>query len=424
MNIAIGHRETYGGSRAPFDIPCCDRLRHLLVLGQSGTGKSTFLANSVIQDIYGGAGITLIDPHGDLSEEVLAAVPPERVSDVLYFNPADREHPIGFNPLAGVPEERHPQVASDVVEALHSIWADSWGPRLENLLMQSLRAVMYRQDATLLSVSKMLTSAYFRAQTLPKVRDLVVSSFWIDQFETWPARYQSDAIAPVMNKLDRLNSNPLIRNIIGQVKPSFKPRFVMDNRKIVIANLSRGAIGVEASSLLGSLLVSSYGSAAFTRHSQAVGERVPHNVVVDEAHSFVSDTFARLLSEARKYALSLTLATQFIGQLRPSVATAIFGNTGNLIVFRTSSADSEALSREFNYEVSASSITGLPAYNAYVRTASMSTPVPSRVHTLKPLAETPQLRHGRKPSVVRRTRAQFARPRLLVERKIDRFLRS
>lgn len=421
-DIQIGNRRSYGGGGVPLALSERERKQHLFVVGGSGTGKSTLLQNALIQDIYNGAGVTLIDPHGDLALDLLRLIPSERVSDVLYFDPADREHPIGFNPLAGVAAEEHPATASAVAESLRQIWADSWGPRLENLLLQSLRAVLYRDDPTLLAVSKMLTSTHYRSQTLRRVEDVAVKSFWLDQFETWNPRYRDEAIAPVLNKLDRINSNPILRNILGQPKPGFTPRYVMNEGKIIIANLSRGALGIETSNLLGSLLVSDFAGAAFTRHNQRADEREPHYLVVDEAHNFVTEAFSQVLSEARKYGLHLTLATQHLGQMKPTVTASIAANVANLVALRTSTTDAELLVGQFNREIVTGQLTGLDPFTAYVKTATMRTTVPHLVELTPPLREDDRISHERKESIINRSRHHFARDREHVEQKIGRFM--
>lgn len=414
----LGQRHTYGGQRSPFVLDEPDRARHVFLLGKSGTGKSTALLNLLIQDLYTGAGFTLIDPHGELSETVLASLPPQRITDTLYFDPSDREYPIGFNPLIGVNEYEHARCASRLVDVLRSIWADSWGPRLENLLMQSIRAVLYRSDPTLLSVSRLLTSPRFRADTIRRVRDPAVRAFWVEQYASWNERYRVEASAPVLNKLDRLTTNPTTRLILGQTRSAFSVRRIMDERRILIANLSRGSLGSEVSRLLGALLVATFTGEAFSREQ---GSATPHTLYVDEIQAFAAGSFTQLLSEARKYGLALCGATQFSSQLTPEIRASLFGNVGTLVAFRVGQDDAEILHRQFGREIEPGALTTLPPFEAFVQRASDPTPVPSRVAMSPPLADHTSLRHDRAAAVRARTRSQFARPRKKVEARLDRF---
>ena len=268
----------------------------------------------------------------------------------------------------------------------------------------------------------MLTSPHYRSQTLRRVEDVAVKSFWLDQFESWNPRYRDEAIAPVLNKLDRINSNPILRNILGQPRPGFTSRFVMNEGKIIIANLSRGALGIETSNLLGSLLVSDYSRAAFTRHGQRREDRTPHYLVIDEAQNFVTEAFSQVLSEARKYGLHMTLATQHLGQMKPSVTASIMANVANLVALRTSTTDAELLVGQFNREIETGQITGLDPFTAYVKTANLRATVPHLVELLPPLDGRPGLSHEREHAIINRTRHQFARDRGHVEAKIERFM--
>lgn len=353
--------------KKPFGIKEKDRLGHMYVIGKTGTGKSTLLLNMAISDIANGNGLCIIDPHGDVAETILNYVPKERIDDVICFNPADLEFPVAFNPLQGIHLDYHHLVASGLVGTFKKIWAESCGPRLEYILRFSLLTLLSYPDATLLDIQPLLTDLEFRGKVLIHVTNPHIISFWINEFGKYSPTLRSEAIAPILNKTGLFLTSIPLRNIVGQKKTSFKMQQVMDQKKIFIANLAKGSIGEDASSLLGSMLVTAIQLAALHRAKQEASKREPFFLFVDEMHSFLSLSFADILAEARKYGLGLFLAHQYIDQLHEKIRAAIFGNVGTIISFRVGATDAEYLEREFHPMFNASDLVGLPKYSMYLK---------------------------------------------------------
>jgi type IV secretory pathway TraG/TraD family ATPase VirD4 len=328
-----------------------DRRRHVYVIGQTGSGKTTFLKTCLLQDIHGGQGIALIDPHGDLAEEIIDSIPRNRTRDVLYFNPSDVNYPIGFNPLGHVPPEMRSVAVSNIVAALRSIWRDSWGPRMEHILANTLAALIETPQGrpqTLMSIPKMLTDPMFRKSVLKHVHDPVVLDFWHVEFAGYDPRFRNEVIAPVLNKVGAFMRSPIMRNILGQTKKSFDLRFMMDNRKILVVNLSKGQLGEDMANLLGSLLTTSIYQAAMGRATVPEEEREDFHLYIDEFQNFTTDAFDAIVSEARKYRLCLTVAHQYLDQLPIGIKQAILGNVGTMMLFALSGKDAEELAVEMN----------------------------------------------------------------------------
>jgi hypothetical protein len=300
------NRENWGDN-APFGFSQRDRRNHLYIIGKTGVGKTTVLRNLIAQDLAAGMGVGLIDPHGDLAEEALDLVPRSRTEDVVYFNPADAKFPIGLNVLRSLPREHGHLVASGVVAALKNVWSDSWGPRLEYILYAAVAALTECENTTLLGVQRMLTDKIYRLWVVRQVKDPLVRSFWTREFPGYGPRLQAEAVAPILNKVGQLFMSPPIRNVLGQVRSRIDARFMMDNRRIFIANLAKGRLGEDKSHLLGALLVHQFQLAAMSRANIPEASRTDFNLVVDEFQNFASDSFAGVLSEARKFRLCLTL---------------------------------------------------------------------------------------------------------------------
>ncbi len=334
-----------------------DRRRHVYVIGQTGSGKTTFLKACILQDILAGRGIALIDPHGDLAEEIIDSIPRRRTRDVLYFNPSDVDYPIGFNPLGHVPTEMRAVAVSNIVTALRSIWRDSWGPRMEHILANTLAALIdapQGKPQTLMSIPRMLTDPKFRKSVLKHVRDPVVLEFWQVEFAGYDPRFRNEVIAPVLNKVGAFMRSPIMRNILGQTKKSFDLRFMMDNRKILVMNLSKGQLGEDMANLLGSLLTTSIYQAAMGRATMAEEAREDFHLYIDEFQNFTTDAFDAIVSEARKYRLSLTVAHQYLDQLPVGIKQAILGNVGTMMLFALSGKDAEELAVEMHPHTAAS----------------------------------------------------------------------
>ena len=336
---------TAGGTPVVFSR--AERERHVYIVGKSGSGKSTFLYNLAMGDIMAGEGVAVIDPHGDLALDILDAIPHRRINDVCYLDVTDSERPVGFNPATRVAPERRALAAAGIVSAFKHLWSDSWGPRLEHFLFHGIAALISRQHATLIDLPRVYTDDNFRERVLRSVVDPETLRFWHEEFPTYTKAYRSEAAAPILNKAGQFTASPQLRLILGQVAPRLDLKFTMDNRRILIANLAKGAIGEQASNLLGSLLVSHLQLVAMERGALAPHERVPFFMHVDEFQTFSSDAFASLLSEARKFATHFVLANQYTDQLTDAVRAAVMGNAGSLVVFRVGSRDAQLLAPEF-----------------------------------------------------------------------------
>jgi hypothetical protein len=334
-----GHNTMFGLNRA-------DRGRHLYIIGQTGVGKSGMLELLSISDIYSPYGFAVIDPHGDYALSVMRRVPEARVNDVIYFNPADTDFPIAFNPLEVYDPKLRTHIVSELIGVLKRMF-ESWGPRLEYILRYTLLALVEYPEATMLDITRMLTDKKFRQDVLKYVSDPVVVNFWQVEFASWNDKFATEAVAPVLNKVGAFTANPTVRNIIGQPKSSFNIRKIMDERKILIVNLSRGLIGEDNASLLGALLVTKIQMAAMSRADIDIAERAPFYLYVDEFQNFATDSFATILSEARKYGLYLTVANQYIAQMSMEVKDAVFGNVGSIIGFRMSADDGRVMEKYF-----------------------------------------------------------------------------
>ncbi len=362
----LGNRR-YLTEHRPIGLWDNDRLQHIHVLGKTGTGKSTFLKTMMIQDLHNGHGFGVIDPHGDLADEILDFVPKHRINDVVYFNPADKEYPIGLNLLEHVEPARRPLVASGVVGAFKSIFGDSWGPRTEYILYATVAALLECQNVSLLGVPRMLTDDAYRTWVVRQVRDPSLRSFWIDEFNQYDPRFRREAVAPIQNKVGQVLLSPLLRNIFGQVRSGFDPSFTMDNRKIFIGSLSKGRLGADKANLLGALLVKQFELAAMRRVDTAEPIRRPFFLYVDEFSNFVTESFANILSEARKYRLGLVLSHQYMGQIDRRVEDAVLGNVGTHVTFRCGSGDSESMAREYGAILQPRQFGELPNHRAYVK---------------------------------------------------------
>ena len=302
-------------TNAPFGIAQDDRRRHLHIIGQTGTGKSTAILNLISQDLAMGRGVALLDPHGDLAERALTLIPRKRAHQLVYLNPADLERPIGFNVLDRVHEDHRPVVADGVVSAFRHVWPDSWGPRLEHFLLNSVRALLDAPGQTLLGIPRLLTDDAFRSRIVRLVRDPVVRSFWLNEYASYDRRFLAEANSPILNKIGRVLSAPAVRNIIAQPKSTIDLRQMMDEGRILIVNLSKGALGEGTAHLLGALITTGLAHAALSRADMPEHERRVFHLYADEFQSFATESFALILSEARKYGLTLTLGHQYLGQL-------------------------------------------------------------------------------------------------------------
>lgn len=413
----LGHRHGWG-DEIPFGISTADQRHHIYLIGKTGSGKTTLLRNLIVQHIAAGHGVGLIDPHGDLAEELLDLIPPSRADDLVYFNPGDLDFPIGFNPLVNVPPDERHLVASGIVGAFKSIWHDSWGPRLEYIFYNAITALLDCPNTSLLGVNRLLTDPIYRRKILRHVRDPFVRAFWTEEYESYDARFQREAIAPIQNKVGQFLLNPVVRNILGQMRSKVSIPFMMDRARIFIANLSKGRIGADKSALLGSLLTTQFQLAAMGRVNQPEQERRDFFLCIDEFHNFTTDAFATILAEARKYRLCLALSHQYIDQIPLPVRQAVLGNVGTLVSFRIGNTDAEVLAREFGETFAASDFVDLARYEALVKLMENgANPEPFRARTLAPIEH----HVGKREKLIARSREKYAATRAKVEAKIERW---
>ena len=357
----------YRDERRVFGIRQRDRRSHMYMIGKTGTGKSTLILNMLVSDIRSGRGVALIDPHGDLAEELLKYVPKERINDVIYFNPADLEYPVAFNPLEKVHPDYHHLVASGLISVFKKIWPDFWGPRLEHILRHSILTLLEYPDSSLLDLPRLLTDKEFRKVVLEHVKHQQVREFWFNEFEKYSAWLRSEAISPILNKVGQFLTSPMLRNIVGQKENTFDLRNVMDEGKILIVNLSKGKVGEDNSALLGAMMVTKIMLAALSRADIPESDRNPFYLYVDEFHNFLTLSFANILTESRKYNLNLILAHQYIEQLDEKITAAVFGNVGTIISFRVGAENAKYLAREFHPVFDEADILNLPNHHIYLK---------------------------------------------------------
>lgn len=348
----------------PFGIKDQDRLGHLYVIGKTGVGKSTLLLNMAISDIHRGNGLAVIDPHGDLVEELLDYIPSERIKDVVFFNATDIDFPIGYNPFHGVKPAQYHIVVSELIYTFKKIWADSWGPRLEYILRYCLLTLLEVPGASLADINPLLSNMLYRNHLLELVNNVDVLTFWQNEFDKYPPSLRAEAIAPILNKMGVFNTSRVLKNIVRQEK-TINLRRIMDERKILIVNLAKGVIGEDVSSFLGSLLLSGLYVSALSRSDRT--NRIPFYAYVDEMHCFVSGSVANILSEARKYGLSLIFAHQYIDQLQEPIRLAVFGNIGTMISFRVGAEDAAALEIEMGPMIKKEDLINLPKHAIYIK---------------------------------------------------------
>ena len=416
-DITFFAQTTFRNQLRKFGIKLDDRRRHMYLIGKTGMGKSTILENMIIDDIRAGHGVAIVDPHGDLAEKIIEFIPDNRVADVIYLNPADIEYPIAFNVVEQVePHLRH-LVASGLIGVFKKLWADSWGPRLEYILRNAILAILDYPGSTLLGVVRILSDKQYRKKVVANVKDPVVKAFWEKEFASYADKFASEAVSPIQNKVGQFLSTSFMRNIIGQTASALDMRKIMDEKKILIMNLSKGRIGEDNSALLGAMMITKIQLAAMSRVDINEDDRKDFYLYIDEFQNFSTDSFANILSEARKYRLGLIMAHQYIEQLTDIVKAAVFGNVGTLIVFRVGATDAEELVKEFTPTFTEEDIVNLPKYEMYLKLmidGIASDPFSAR--GLPPLAASEKT--GNTEKVIEMTRSKYASRKEEVEEKI------
>lgn len=407
------------GSFVPFGIKAKDRQRHMYVVGKTGMGKSTLLENMAAQDIMNDEGMAFIDPHGSAAEMLLEYVPEHRVKDVVYFAPFDLDHPVAFNIMEDVgPDKRH-LVVSGLMSTFKKIWVDAWSARMEYILTNALLVLIEYPDTTLLSVNRLFSDKAYRLKVVAACTDPAVKSFWVDEFANYTERFTADALPAIQNKVGQFTGNPLIRNIIGQPHSSFDIRQMMDERKILIMNLSKGLIGETNANLLGSMLTTRIYLAAMSRANLPVEQmkKMPNfYFYVDEFQSFANATFANILSEARKYHLNLIIAHQYIAQMEEEVRDAVFGNVGTTVTFRVGPFDAEVLETVFTPHFLAADLVNLGFAQIYLTLMIDGVgSQPFSAVTLPPVTQPPVSYRG---MVIDSSRALYANRREDVEKLV------
>ncbi|MDP2593437.1 MAG: type IV secretion system DNA-binding domain-containing protein [bacterium] len=406
--------------RIPFGIKAKDRSRHMYVIGKTGMGKSTLLENMAIQDIQNGNGVAFLDPHGKSADMLLEYVPEDRIRDVLYFAPFDMKFPVSFNVLEDVGADKRHLVANGLMSTFEKIWVDAWSARMAYILNNTILALLEYPEATLLGINRMLSDKEYRKKIVDNVRDPSVRSFWVDEFAKYTDRFAAEATPAIQNKVGQFTSNPLIRNIIGQPKSSFDLRKIMDEKKIVIINLSKGLVGEGNAKLLGSMLITKIYLSAMSRAdvTETVVAKLPNfYLYVDEFQSFANKSFADILSEARKYKLNLSIAHQYIEQMEEEVRAAVFGNVGTMITFRVGAYDAEVLEKEFAPQFTAEDLVNLGFAQIYLKLMIDGVSSAPFSAVTEPPIDKPAVNY--KQEIIENSRNIFGKPRLDVETFID-----
>lgn len=417
-------KTNFRNRQVPFGIKTDDRRRHMYMIGKTGMGKTTMMENMVIQDIRNGNGVCFIDPHGDSIRKILDFIPNERVNDVVYFNPADLDHPIAFNILEAVDSKYKHLVASGLMGVFTKIWASMWSSRMEYILNNTILALLDSPGNTMLGIVRMYVDKKYRKRIVDSIKDPMVKAFWLEEFANYAEKYRTEAVAPIQNKVGQFLSSAVIRNIVGQPKSTIDLREIMDTQKILLLDLSKGKVGEDNSALLGAMIITKLQLAALSRVDIPEHDRKDFYLYVDEFQNFVTDSFATILSEARKYRLNLTMGHQYIGQLmpegNPKMRDAVFGNVGSMIVFRVGAADAEFLETEFAPSFTPNDIVNIPKYNIILKL--MINGVASDPFTATGIQVDDNWYTGNAEKVIKVSRERYANPKDEVEDKINRWM--
>lgn len=418
-NINYFAETTFRNQKKKVGIKTDDRRRHLYLVGKTGMGKTAMLENMAIQDIRSGKGVGFVDPHGEAAERLLHFVPSDRINEVVYFNPADLDYPIGFNVMEGVESSHRHLVAGGLMGVFKKIWPDVWSARMEYILNNTILALLEYPGSTLLGINRMLADSDFRKKVVDQITDPVVKAFWTQEFARYSQQFAVEATAAIQNKVGQFISAGLIRNIIGQVKSTVNMKKVINEGKIFILNLSKGRLGEDISRLLGALVITKLQLGAMERVKIPEEQRRDFYLYVDEFQNFATESFVSILSEARKYRLCLILGHQYIAQMEEAVRDAVFGNVGTLASFRIGAEDAEFLEKEFKPEFDARDLVNLPKYNIYLKL--MVEGVAGRPFSAQTLPPFRKPSKSNKEKIIKVCRERYGAPRKKVEEKIARW---
>jgi DNA helicase HerA-like ATPase len=395
-----------------------DRRRHVYVVGQTGAGKTGLLLSLMRADLVGGAGFCFIDPHGDAAQAIAAATPRARTNDVIYLDPSDPTHTFAYNPLSGIPEAERATAAANIVSAFKNIWGHSWGPRLEYVLSNALRLLLDNRDQSLLGIPRLFADDSYRRRLARSCADPLIKFYWLREFEALDNRQRAETLSPIQNKIGILLSNPFIRSILCQNASTIDIANIMNTGKVLIVNLSKGNLGTEPAHLLGALLITAISQAAEARRNIDEAERLDFTLYVDEFQNFATDSFASILSEARKWRLSLVAANQHVAQLSEDLQHAVFGNAGTIVAFRVGALDAPLLAGELGMQ-SPRALRETRNFQAWLRLMRNGAPLePRLIQTSAPERSA----DSRLESVMARSRSRHTVPRAVVETRINRFI--
>jgi hypothetical protein len=420
-NLTPIGKTNFRGTDMSFGMWPSDRRRHMYIIGKTGMGKSVLLENMILDDIKKGRWVAVIDPHGDLAEWVIGLIPKNRTNGTIIFDPSDKDWPIAFNMLENISDDQRSFVASGLVWIFKRIFWDSWGPRLEHTLRNTILALMEYPNTTLISIPLMLTSEVYRNKVVRKITDPVVKKFWTHEYGKLTPQQRNETAWPILNKVGQFLSSTILRNVLGQPKNSFSMRWAMDNKKIIIVNLSKWKIWEDASSLLGAMMVTKFQLDAMSRADIPENERKDFYLYVDEFQNFATDSFSTILSEARKYKLNLVMANQYIDQMTEEVRGAVFGNVGTLVAFQVWHHDSAILAEAFSGDIEAEDLMNQKKYTVYLKQLIDGMPSPIfSAGTFPPHPQQPEEFQERYKKILQVSRERYCKKRSMVEEKINK----